>query len=55
MDDVLVNFDEQRRRVTAELLADFARRHQVLLFTCHKDVVELLREVEPRVHIVAMG
>ena len=55
MDDVLVNFDEERRRVTAGLLADFARRHQVLLFTCHKDVVELLREVEPRVHIVAMG
>ncbi len=55
MDDVLVNFDEERRQVTAELLACFARRHQVLLFTCHRDVVELLREVEPQVHVVTMS
>jgi len=55
MDDVLVNFDEERRRITAELLAGFSRRHQVLLFTCHRDVVELLREIDPGVHVVTMS
>jgi len=54
MDDVLVNFDDRRRQVTAELLVEFSRRHQVLLFTCHPEVVELLQHIEPKVHVVTM-
>jgi uncharacterized protein YhaN len=33
MDDVLVHFDTERARATMEVLAEFAQRNQVLLFT----------------------
>lgn len=42
MDDVLVNFDPERARAMAALLGDFARRHQVLFFTCHPAMRDLL-------------
>jgi uncharacterized protein YhaN len=44
MDDVLVNFDPQRCRRLAELLAEVAQDHQLLYFTCHPHTVELLEE-----------
>jgi uncharacterized protein YhaN len=47
MDDVLVNFDPERARGIAEALANTATSHQVLLFTCHPHVVDLLRDVVP--------
>ncbi len=47
MDDVLVNFDTIRARAMAGVLGDFAREHQVLIFTCHPETVALLREVVP--------
>ncbi len=34
LDDPLVNFDDQRRGATAQLLQDVAQRRQILLFTC---------------------
>jgi uncharacterized protein YhaN len=39
MDDVLVNFDDDRRERTAQLVAEFARDRQVVLFTCHESTV----------------
>ena len=51
MDDVLVNFDPERRKATAELLLDFAREHQVLLFTCHPEISAILSELEPTLPI----
>ncbi|HTY22631.1 MAG TPA: AAA family ATPase [Desulfomonilaceae bacterium] len=43
MDDVLVNFDPERARRTAEVLTKFSRDSeiQVLFFTCHPHVAEL--------------
>jgi uncharacterized protein YhaN len=35
MDDVLVNFDDERRRAAAQVIAEFAARRQVVYFTCH--------------------
>jgi uncharacterized protein YhaN len=35
MDDVLVNFDDQRRRAAVRVIAEFADRRQVIFFTCH--------------------
>jgi uncharacterized protein YhaN len=49
MDEVLVNFDPQRARRTAELILDVARENQVFVFTCHPDTVALFREVDPTV------
>lgn len=47
MDDVLVNFDDDRVRQTFAALADVAAQIQVLFFTCHPHMVQLAREVFP--------
>jgi uncharacterized protein YhaN len=38
VDDILVNFDDDRGSATLALLAEFGRTNQVLLFTHHKAV-----------------
>ena len=35
MDDPLVDMDSARRKAAAEVLSEFAARHQTILFTCH--------------------
>jgi uncharacterized protein YhaN len=47
MDDILVNFDEQRMESCLRVLADLSSRHQVLLFTCHGHVREAAARVIP--------
>jgi len=42
MDDPLVNLDPDRQRKAVELLKDFAKRKQVLIFTCHPSHADLL-------------
>jgi uncharacterized protein YhaN len=42
MDDILVNFDAERAARAADAIADLAARHQVLYFTCHPRIAELL-------------
>ena len=42
MDDPFVNLDPDRQKKAAELIRSFAERKQVLLFTCHPRVAELL-------------
>ncbi|MBI2918913.1 MAG: AAA family ATPase [Chloroflexi bacterium] len=44
MDDVLVNFDPERSRKTCEAFVQVSRRHQVLVFTCHPETVEAVRQ-----------
>lgn len=51
-DDILVNFDNERRRGAARALAYLAEHRQVILFTCHADVVTLLQEADPAATIV---
>ncbi len=36
MDDVLVNFDDDRRHAAVRVIADFATRRQVVFFTCRR-------------------
>ncbi len=45
LDDPLVNFDAARARATLAVLADFAKRSQVLMLTCHAHLVDLARQV----------
>ena len=50
MDDLFVNFDQERTEAAADCLIDVARNgQQVLFFTCHEHIAELFRkkQVEP--------
>ena len=47
MDDILVNFDEERMESCLRVLADLSSRHQVLLFTCHGHVRDAAARVIP--------
>jgi uncharacterized protein YhaN len=51
MDDVLVNFDDERARSTLEVLLEAAQQLQIIFLTCHQNVVNLVssvsRDVEP--------
>lgn len=41
LDDVLVNFDQERSEAATEVLRDFSQKgFQVLLFTCHRHLAE---------------
>ncbi len=44
MDDVLVNFDDDRIRRTVRVLAELPEEVQVLFLTCHESMVSLVEE-----------
>jgi uncharacterized protein YhaN len=44
LDDVLVNFDNERAGAGIEVLLEFAKRgHQVIVFTCHEHVARMFK------------
>ena len=43
-DDILVNFDANRRVRAAEVLAELAQMRQVIVFTCHRETARVLCE-----------
>ncbi len=43
-DDLFVNFDDARARAGLQVLADLARRTQVLVFSHHEHIVRLARD-----------
>jgi len=56
LDDVLVNFDDERAKATLRALSQFSTVTQVLLFTCHKSTIALAEEAGVaalRLHIPA--
>ena len=54
MDDVLVNFDPERTRLSAQVLIDAAPEHQMLLFTCHPETVDVLIALEQNVRVITI-
>jgi uncharacterized protein YhaN len=54
LDDVLVNFDPGRAASVAEVLAETAERHQVLLLTCHPHLEELVCSAAPETQVVQL-
>lgn len=47
-DDILVNFDDDRARATASLLATYAAEgHQILAFTCHRHLIDTFEKHAP--------
>lgn len=51
-DDILVNFDSQRRAGAARALAQLARTRQVIVFTCHEEVVEAMGMADPACMVI---
>lgn len=47
VDDVLVNFDDDRARQTLRALLSISEHTQVLFFTCHNHMVDLARDILP--------
>jgi len=43
-DDILVNFDPVRKENSCRAIAGLAEKNQVLYFTCHPDMAEMLEE-----------
>ncbi len=54
LDDVLVNFDPSRAAAVVEVLAETAERHQVLFFTCHPHLRDLVQSVAPQAQVVEL-
>jgi uncharacterized protein YhaN len=40
VDDILINFDDDRSKATLTVLADLSKKNQVILFTHHRQIVE---------------
>ena len=55
MDDILVNFDDERRSAAARVIAEFAERRQVVFFTCHAATAEAFREASGELTMLEMG
>lgn len=47
LDDILVNFDDERSRATLEVLSEISSRTQVLFFTHHAQLRDLARAAYP--------
>ncbi|HEV8061725.1 MAG TPA: AAA family ATPase [Gemmataceae bacterium] len=47
LDDLLLNFDDERARAALQVLASLSRKTQVLFFTHHAHLVELARAAVP--------
>jgi uncharacterized protein YhaN len=45
VDDILINFDDDRSRATLEALADLGKKNQVILFTHHRQLVDEARKI----------
>ena len=48
VDDILINFDDDRSRATLKALADLSEKNQVILFTHHGQIVETAKEMKIR-------
>jgi len=46
-DDIFVNFDPERTRRSIETVGELSQTHQILLFTCHPHLLELVEEIVP--------
>jgi uncharacterized protein YhaN len=54
MDDVVVNFDEERRAGAAAAIAELARDRQVVFFTCHAEMAAVLATAVPEHTAIAL-
>jgi uncharacterized protein YhaN len=55
MDDVLVNFDDERREAAVRVIADFAEHRQVVFFTCHAATSDAITTAAPASTVIELG
>lgn len=55
MDDILVNFDDQRARNTLACLAEISKDVQIIFLTCHDATVKLANSIVPDVEPLHLG
>ena len=54
LDDVLVNFDDDRAKAAVAVLRDFADAgHQMLVFTCHEHIYKLFKSLKTAVGLLS--
>lgn len=53
-DDILVNFDSKRRVAAARALAQLACHRQVIVLTCHEEIVETMRLADSSLNEVVL-
>lgn len=53
-DDILVNFDSDRRRGAARALVELASKRQVVLLTCHEEIVQVLLDAQPDARVIKL-
>ncbi|MGI6106016.1 MAG: ATP-binding protein [Raoultibacter sp.] len=53
-DDILVNFDETRRLGAIRALFELAEKRQVIIFTCHKEIVSLMQSSDSPVNMLEL-
>ncbi len=46
VDDILINFDDDRSMATLKVLDDLSKKNQVILFTHHRQIVEAANRIE---------
>jgi uncharacterized protein YhaN len=54
VDEVLVNFDPDRARRAAEAFVELSKTNQVLVFTCHPEMVDLFTGVAPDTQVIEL-
>jgi uncharacterized protein YhaN len=52
VDEVLVNFDPDRQKRAAEAFVSLSETNQVLVFTCHPEMVELFKGIAPDAQVI---
>ncbi len=53
-DDILVNFDAQRRAGAAQALVELSRTRQVIVLTCHEEVVSAMKEADESAAVIEL-
>ncbi|MCK5524762.1 MAG: AAA family ATPase [Thiomargarita sp.] len=52
LDDILINFDDDRSKVTLDILGELGQKTQILFFTHHTRLVELAQATVPKDYLV---
>ncbi|UUX93003.1 ATP-binding protein [Methanoplanus endosymbiosus] len=51
-DDILVNFDPERKRNCCDAILKLSKTNQILFFTCHPDIVQIMQEKSPGLKVI---
>lgn len=53
-DDILVNFDNTRRKGAVRAIMELAKHRQVIMLTCHEEIVETVQDIASGVNVVRL-